>query len=123
MTAPTRLNCDSFMEVERALAAATGVTCFVCSRSPHPKGLRYHDFTICAACAPAAPGRHLMNDCTAEEDAALADGLDRAGNYLASVNKFDLRELSDKECREFSRHFLCGYSEAMRLRAAESPPF
>lgn len=64
-----------------------------------------------------------MNDCTAEEDAALADGLDRAGNYLASVNKFDLRELSDKECREFSRHFLCGYSEAMRLRAAESPPF
>lgn len=123
MTTPVRLNCDSFMEVERALAAGMGRTCFVCSREPRPKNLRYHDFAICAACATAAPGRFHMNDCTAEEDAALGDGLDRAGNYLASIDKFDLRELSETQLREFSRHFLCGYSEAMRARSADSPPF
>lgn len=120
---PTRLDCDSFMEAERALSAASGATCFVCARQPFPKGLRYHDFAICAPCAPAAPGRAHMNDTTADEDAGLADGLDRAGSYLASIDKFDLRDLSEKECREFSRNFLCGYAESMRQRSADSPPF
>jgi hypothetical protein len=120
----TTLNCDSFMEVERALSAAAGATCFVCSREPLPKGLRYRDFTICAPCAPLAPAKAaFMNDTTPQEDAALSKGLDRAGEYLASIDKFDLRDLTDPELTTFSRHFLCGYSEAMRASLDGEAPF
>lgn len=110
-------------EAEHILAAATGAYCFVCRRQPWPAHLTYKHLAVCAPCASAARQRELMNDVSEAEAAALSVGMDRAGEYLASISKFDLRDLSDAELAAFSAHMLCGYSEAMREAARNSPPF
>jgi len=104
------------------LRAAQGAYCFVCRRSAWPKGLIYKNLAVCAPCAPFALARELMNDVDETEAAALRVGIDRAGEYLASIEKFDLRDLSDAELDAFSAHMLCGYSEAMSEAAKKSPP-
>ena len=105
------------------LRAAGGAYCFVCRREPTPKHLTYKHLTVCAKCAQSSRQRELMNDVSETEAASLRVGMDRAGEYLASINKFDLRDLSEKELDKFSAHMLCGYSEAMAEAARSAPPF
>jgi hypothetical protein len=119
----TTFEAKSHDDVERLLASAFGATCWVCRRSPWPRGLTFKNLTICAECAPLAKQREVMNDVDDQERAALRVGFDRAGAYLESIQKFDLTELSEAEADTFLAHLLCGFSEAMRESTAASPPF
>ena len=104
-------------------AAANGSECFVCRREPWPRHLTYKHLAICGRCAPFGRQREVMNDVSEQEKLALRDGIDRGGAYLETIGKFDLTELSEAEADTFAAHFLCGFSESMRERAGNSPPF
>lgn len=120
----TTFDASSWTDVERTMAAAFGATCWVCRRSPWPRGLTFKNLTICAPCAPLARQREInMNDVDENERSALLDGVDRAGEYLGSIDTFDLRDLQGAELDTFLAHILCGYSESMRKRVGESAPF
>jgi hypothetical protein len=110
-------------EAAHIMRAAQGSYCYVCRREPAPKNLTYKHLAVCGRCASHAPMREAMNDVSETEAAALRVGMDRAGEYLASIGKFDLRDLSDAELDAFSAHMLCGYSEAMAEAARAAPPF
>lgn len=110
-------------EVTRVFASAFGHQCFVCRRQPWPVGLTYKNLSLCAPCAPLARQRELMNDTTQAEDAAGMSAIDRAGEYLASIDKFDLRDLSDAELQKFNAHFIAGFGDAMREQVSGQPPF
>ncbi len=118
-----RFEPETMDDVVTLMASAAGAQCFVCRRDPWPKDLRYKNLAICAPCAPAARQRELMNDVTDQEMLALRDGIDRGGEYLSTIGKFDLTELSTAESDKFAAHFLCGFSESMRERARDAPPF
>lgn len=62
-----------------------------------------------------------MPKTTPDEDIAVEHGGDLAGAYLDELGKFDLRELSRREWREFLRRILKGYSARMRDFAEEVP--
>lgn len=125
MTDPIRHSFDpaTLEEAAHMLRAAAGAYCFVCRREPLPKHVTYKNLTVCGNHASIAPGRVLMNDVSEREAEAGMAGMDRAGEYLASIGKFDLRDLTDKELHQFNAHWLCGYSERMSEMAAECPPF
>lgn len=112
-------------DVSHIAAAAAGVECFVCRREPQP-GLTYKHLAVCVQCAPLGLARESMitlNDTTDAEDAAGMAGIDRAGEYLASIGKFDLRELTEWELKQFNAHWLNGFSADMRERVSMQPPF
>lgn len=113
----------SWDDAAHILNVAAGIQCFVCHREPTPRGLTFENLTVCAACAAVAPGRARMNDITDQEAAAGMDAVDRAGAYLASLDKFDLRDLDDTELAKFNAHFIAGFADSMRLRAGTVAPF
>ena len=59
----------------------------------------------------------------AYEHGASIDAMDAAGSYLAEIEKFDMRELSDQELAEFRTRFVVGYEDAMRKKilSGEAP--
>lgn len=114
---------DSMEEAAHILASAGGAYCFVCRRDPWPAELRYKNLYVCAPCAGLARQRELMNDVTEKEAASGLAAIDRAGEYLASIGKFDLRDLTDAELAQFNAHFIAGLADEMRRLTSESPPF
>lgn len=52
------------------------------------------------------------------EGAAVLDGVDAAGSYMAEINKFDLRDLSDVELSEFSRRFYVSTCKSLQSSLA-----
>lgn len=123
MTTTARFAPQSFEEVAHIFASSFGAQCFLCRRQPWPPGLTFKNLSVCAPCAPFAHQREKMNDTTQAEDDAGMRAIDRAGEYLASIGKFDLRDLTEAELRQFNANWLCAFSEAMREQASEQPPF
>lgn len=125
MTDPIRhtLEPQTLDEAAHILRAASGAYCYVCRRQASPEHITWKHLTVCGAHAEIAPMRETMNDVTEQEEAAGMKAIDRAGEYLAGIGKFDLRDLSDEELKQFNAHFICGYSEAMSEAVRTAPPF
>lgn len=112
-------------EAGHILASAAGAECYVCRREPQ-KDVTYKNLAVCARCVTLGLARESMsklNDTTDAEDLAGMAAIDRAGEYLASIDKFDLRDLSDAELKKFNAHFICGFADDMRERVSRQPPF
>lgn len=116
---------ETFDEAEHILAAAGGAECWVCKRHP-AANLTYKNLAVCLPCAGLGLARESMsklNDTTDAEERAGMAAIDRAGEYLASIGKFDLTTLTDWEMKQFNAHWLNGFSAAMREITSMQPPF
>jgi hypothetical protein len=79
---------------------------------------------VCGTCAPnALAGDMMMLDFADVEVEALQAGGGAAGEYLDSIGKTDLAQLTGDEWNTFLGKVLTGYSERMRQAAREHPPF
>lgn len=114
---------QSFDHAGVLLAAAGGAQCFICRRQPWPATLTYKNLSVCALCAPYARQGEIMNDVSEAEESAGMAAIDKAGEYLASIDKFDLRDLTDDQLKKFNAHFITGFSESLREHARSAPPF
>lgn len=100
--------------------AQDSAACFICRREAF-HFLKYKGQSVCGTCAPfSSLGEKVITDCEVD---ALEHGGMAGGEYLDSIGKTDLAELTEEQWGEFLGKVLEGYSDHMRGKVTEDPPF
>ena len=113
---------ENFPDAELIERRSCAGPCMTCLREA-TRGLSYKSNPICARCAPYAGAGEMMLNFSDTEVEAIDAGGAAAGEYLDTIGKTDLAELSPDQWQEFLGKFLDGYSTFMQEEAKRYPPF
>lgn len=114
------------VQAEVAFAQVPTLECFVCHARALP-GLAYRGRPVCGHCSPNALSGEMLRmniqiDPTIETEAQAAGG-EKGGAYLDSIKTYDLGRLTAEQWAKFLAVTFEGYSDFMRAKAKETPPF